>query len=591
MGNRDDIKIVLGSERFKSSTNTDLSIPIGLDNTQRELDEFDRVSSVNLAQVFNNERQKSTIFRPTSKLSFIFSNEYSGTTGVGGGYSPFTNYLYLVNDANSFSTTSWSGYPQYVEFDFIRTDFNISGYTINDGLTPPHVDFVKKSGTTYNWEQYLSYAYDNDYDKTMQYYYEDGTSYTWKASDGIHFKVLSPYNGLGKGLISFICISEHNLSVGQYVQINIPGYTGESLLQVYSVGNGEFNSNKYIFNVFNYGFQITNNSLGTFKKILDINNSGESMSRYYVRRHKILTSIDDAVLTKSGFEHNPFQNQNQFVYSSQTKNNKAKIAQKEGSQSYLISFKKDIDVSQYFDNLNRPLSKLYVTIINKGYFGWFNKPTNLNEPYSSGLRQGFGFNINSYLSEYWSAQNFNNNKTAIPTNNYTRNQYKFYYNENLNVGDIIDGDFCEYNNFEMIERVISKLCHKITYNSELFKISYIDGGNPATINQRIANPQGYYYSPHYSITLREFSSYIEEGNSKNIVNIPNYAFYSSKSKLIIWRDMYDYGYIDNDGVGVDYPFLNGTHYPSNEIIFKLIPEGVQSENINVIFDPKIDECE
>ena len=55
--------------------------------------------------------------------------------------------------------------------------------------------------------------------------------------------------------------------------------------------------------------------------------------------------------------------------------------------------------------------------------------------------------------------------------------------------------------------------------------------------------------------------------------------------------MYDYGYIDNDGVGVDYPFLNGTHYPSNEIIFKLIPEGVQSENINVIFDPKIDECE
>jgi len=532
MGNRDDIKIVLGSERFKSSTNTDLSIPIGLDNTQRELDEFDRVSSVNLAQVFNNERQKSTIFRPTSKLSFIFSNEYSGTTGVGGGYSPFTNYLYLVNDTNSFSTTSWSGYPQYVEFDFIRTDFNISGYTINDGLTPPHVDFVKKSGTTYNWGQYLSYAYDNDYDKTMQYYYEDGTSYTWKASDGIHFKVLSPYNGLGKGL-----------------------------------------------------------SLGTFKKILDINNSGESMSRYYVRRHKILTSIDDIVLTKSGFEQNPFQNKNQFVYSSQTKNNKAKIAQKEGSQSYLISFKKDIDVSQYFDNLNRPLSKLYVTIINKGYFGWFNKPTNLNEPYSSGLRQGFGFNINSYLSEYWSAQNFNINKTSIPTNNYTRNQYKFYYNENLKIGDIVDGDFCEYNNFEMIERTISKLCHKITYNADIFKISYIQGGNPATINQRIANPQGYYYTPHYSITLREFSTYIEEGNSKNIVNIPNYAFYSSKSKLIIWRDMYDYGYIDNDGVGVDYPFLNGTHYPSNEIIFKLIPEGVQSENINVIFDPKIDECE
>jgi len=591
MANRDVIRIILGEDKFKSSTNKDIEIPFGLSGNQKELDEFDRTSSVNLADVFNNERQTSTTFRVTSKLTFVFSNEYSGTTGIGNIYEPFTNNLYLVNSENSIYTSSWSGFPQYTEFDFIRSDNNIPGYTKKVGIDGPHVDFVNKSATTYNWGQYITYAFDNDNSRTLQYYYEDGSSYTWKVSDGIHFKVNSPGDGTIKSIISFKCICEHNLSVGEYVVVNIPGYTGISIFQVYSLGNSGYNSDKYIFNVFNYGFNITNNSLGTFKRIIDINNSGESTSRYYVRRHKVLSSIDEAVLTKSGFEQNPFKNINAYLYSSLTYDNRAKIVQKEGGQSYLISFKKDVDISSYLDNLNRPLSSLYITIVNKGYFGWFNKPINLNDLESSGLRQGFGFNVNTYLSDYWSSQNFNINKTTIRTKNYTKNQFRFYYNVNLEPGDIVDGDLCEFNNVEMIERVISKEYHKLTYNSDLFKISYIQDPNSVNKNKKIANPLGYYYIPHYSITLKEFSPYIEEGNSSSIVNLPNYAFFSQKSKKIIWRDMYDYGYIDSDGIGVDYPFLNGVHYPSNEILFKLIPEGVEAENINQIFDPIIDDCE
>ena len=37
--------------------------------------------------------------------------------------------------------------------------------------------------------------------------------------------------------------------------------------------------------------------------------------------------------------------------------------------------------------------------------------------------------------------------------------------------------------------------------------------------------------------------------------------------------MYSYGFNGSDNSGVDYPFLNGTHYPYKNFIFRIIPEG------------------
>jgi hypothetical protein len=62
-----------------------------------------------------------------------------------------------------------------------------------------------------------------------------------------------------------------------------------------------------------------------------------------------------------------------------------------------------------------------------------------------------------------------------------------------------------------------------------------------------------------------------------------------------WRDLYTYGFLDNLGRGVDYPFFNSAQYPYQDIIFRLIPEGINyNENLDG-FDfslkPLIDECE
>lgn len=585
MPNRIDTKIVLGSKRFQSATDNDILINVPLDNTQKEINEFDRNNVVSLAQVFDDERQESSIFRIISKIDFLFYNAYSGTTDVNNSnYTPFTNNLFYVDAENSFSSNSWSGYPLYSEFDLIRLDNNIPDYT-TFGTNPPHVDFVNKSATTYNWTQYISYAFENNYNKTLQYYRTFSNSSTWVSGDGIPFYITNPYNLNGQNLISFVCPVEHNLIKGEWVEINLPGWNGFNglkVFQVYSLGQSGYDSEKYIFNIYNNGFPTNvfpNSAEGTFKRIIDINNSAETKSKYYVRNNKIITDVSDAVLTKAAFDQNGFRVNKQFEYSSLTPTHLGTVSIKENNQSYLLSFSKDIDISKYRDNLNRPLSEIFITIINRGYFGWMNMPLVGNSPNPS-IRIGYKYNIESTSSPYWSVLNDAINTSNIKTDSYTKAGYTFYYNQILKSGDTIDGDFCEFNQFEQKERVISPIYHKLWINPLLFQIQ-----------QPTDNPDGYYYKPHNPITLRVYSDYIEEGSMKDTDGIPDYAYYSDYYQKLRWRDLYTFGYIDESGIGVNYPFINGTHYPSDNIIFRVFPEGNVPENIYTISKPITDDCE
>jgi hypothetical protein len=575
--------IVLGSKRYKSAINTDLTVDIPLVNNQKEIDEFDRSDIVDLSQIFDDERQGSNIFRLTTNMDLLFYNAYIGTTGAFG-YVPFTNNLYYVNSESSFNTNNWSGYPQYYEFDFIRNDNNVSGYTINSGTTPPHISFINKSASTYNWTQYVSYAYENEYNKILQYNLNSVTTLTWVCGNGIPFYIVNPFNYDGRDLISFVCPVEHNLSVGEFVEIEFDfgwaGYNGNKVFQVYSLGNYGYNSDKYIFNLYNNGFTgntFFNLSQGTFKRIIDINNSAETMSKYYVRKHKIITNVGDSILTKCGFEQNIFNIKRQYEFGTLTPDKISRITQKEGSQSYLLSFSRDIDISKYRDNLNRPLTELFITVINNGYFGWMNKPIANN----ISIREGYQYNLGPSVSSYWDYTNGSVNLSTIPTASYTKpGGFTFYYNQNLKSGDTINGDYCEFNQFEQKERIISQLYHKISFNENLF-----------IIQSATTNPNGYYYKPHNLIQLRVYSDYLEEGSLNEIDNVPYYSYYSNYKNTFIWRDLYTYGFIDESGRGVNYPFLNGTHYPSTKIIFRLIPEGNVGQNITTISDPITDDCE
>ena len=602
MGNRIENRVVLGSLRYKSASNTDLMFQVPFIQTSKQNVEYDRNIDVDLAQLFDDERQKSDIFRPTCKFSILFSNSYTGSTN----YVPLENNLQYVNQEKLASLScvdqnpnnvKWEGFLQYNEFDFIRNDYNVPGYTI-----PPnnHLDFISKSASSYNWNFYMTYPFENVYNKKLQCI-EGKTNETldWIASDGIPFVIENnTYNG--SNIISFLCPVNHNLSVGEAVKFNF-SYNGIDTFLVYSLGDEKVGSEKTIFNIYDVGFTgatFNNGNEGTFKRIIDIQNPIDTISTYYVRRHKVITSPTDSVLVNAGFDQNIFGTKRKYESSGYTPNKLSRVSIKEGSQSYTLSFNSDIQVNPVRDNLKRPITELFFTVIWKGFFGY-----TFGRGDSSGLykmKQGFGFNLpldpSTKLPTRWwrdtnSDSNTDFNLTTYNTTLGTKpsgQKIDFTYVNSLSVGDTLDGDFCEWNSYDQKERVISNLYHKITHNPEVFDIGII---KPLDVPMGSNNPFGYYYQPHHSLTIREYSTYIEEGDKKNVLGIPDYSYFSSTKNLFIWRDIYTYGYIDSDNIGVNYPFINGTHYPFRDIIFRIIPEGTNYKENTIIAEPTIDNCE
>ncbi len=171
MGNNNEIRIILGSLRYKSASNVDMAIKVPFIQTSKLITEYDKNIDLDLQQLFDDERQKSTKFRPSSKFLFVFKNSYTGTST----YEPFRNNLYYVNAENdaaiecTIGNAEWAGFPQYTEFDFIRTDYGATGYTQPDSSSPPnyHLKFEPQSASSYNWSFYMSYAFENDYNKHL----------------------------------------------------------------------------------------------------------------------------------------------------------------------------------------------------------------------------------------------------------------------------------------------------------------------------------------------------------------------------------------------------------------------------------------
>lgn len=556
--------IIPSSIQYKSAPAVNQDIDFTLEQKQQQLVEYDRSATISLAEVYNNERQACTIYRPTFKVTYIYANTLTGTTT----YPPFRDFLFYVNPDASILDNIWRGFPQYYEFDFYRPN-----------IPDQHIDYKAISAYTYNWTYYISYAFENDPNKKL--FTSLNTIGNWVAKDGIPFKIINSQQN-GTNIISFQCICPHGLTAGEFVKLSFK-YLSTDLFEVYSLGNGRFGSDEYIFNIQNIGYTgqtFLNNKVGTFRRVINPENEVETLSKYYIRRHKIITNLKDLIINRTGFEKNVFNEERKLELSSLTPNKITRISQRSSSNAYNITTGLDFDLAQYRDNQKRPLSEIFLTIVFKGFSGYFNQPSN-----GIGIKQGWEFNLGPTPPPYWSSTNYDSN-TNLQLSSYTKNGITFYYTPGPVSGDTMDGDFCEWNDYEQLERVISPYYHKIKYNQTIFQ----------TVNTNLANnAPGFYYQPHNSMTIRVFSDYVETGTVGQVDNVPYYSFYSTTEQEFRWRDLYSLGFIDNLGRGVDYPFLNSAQYPYANIVFRLIPEGINYNanllGINFPEKPLIDECE
>ena len=69
--------------------------------------------------------------------------------------------------------------------------------------------------------------------------------------------------------------------------------------------------------------------------------------------------------------------------------------------------------------------------------------------------------------------------------------------------------------------------------------------------------------------MRELSPYVETATTNDIFNLPENCTYDATEKVWRWRDLYDHGYIDSEGNGTNFPFVNNTHYVNTLINFYL----------------------
>ena len=560
--------LIPSGQRYKGAPSIDEEVSVTLQEQSQQLTEYERSQTINLAQVYDDERQICTVFRPTFKVTYLYDNVYDGVTN----YQPFEYNLYYTDPSRSKQSGIWKGFPQYYEFDFYRP--NVTDY---------HFSYKAKSAYTYNWMYYITYPYKNDYDKQLQYYSTDDNNITWVASQGIPFTILNTTQN-GNGIISFICIAPHGLTPGEYVELSLT-YRDSNIFQVDSLGNGKFGSDVHIFNVFNIGYTgstFNNGVEGTFKRVINPDNLEETKSKYYIKQYKFLTNIEDLAMTKAGFEKNVFEENKKIEFSSITPNLVTRISQKNSSNTYDVTSNYDLDLVNLLDNQKRPINEISLTIINKGYSGYFNQPFN-----RIGIKQGWEFNLTKTTNPWWDLNNEKSNSSVL-TSDYTLTNgatKTFFYNLDLKKDDVMDGDFCEWNDYEQIERVVSPYYHKIKFNQSVFQ----------TTDDYSTNSPGYYYKPHNSMTLRVFSDYIETGELATIDATPSWAFYSQTDQQFRWRDLYTYGFIDNLGRGVDYPFLNTAQYPYTNVVFRLIPEGINyNDNLQgfgVSVKPLVDECE
>ena len=532
-------KIIPPNKQYKGAPLVDTTLNINLEETTQHLIEGDITVPLNLAERFNDERQNFSLYRIYGKLQPYIENAYSGTADQTNSnliYNMYYTQPYL-NLSGPTPSVDFVGYPDFSEFDFVRNDVDES---VNDET---------------NWNLYVTVPTTCEEEQGMTYVAEEGGSIMgFTAFEGIPYYVTNKKVD-GKNLLEFTCPVPHGLEKGNYVvlDIKVPVYSftnGVNTYPVYSLGNGKRKTEKFVFNLYIPQVDIgpnpiTDGSLGVFRRQL-IRGDSSSISNYYVLSHEIITNVEDYRITKCAFAEGVFKRVEKFQSKSETPNAEDRIAIKQDYPTYLYTFTKDINVKKYLDNLKRPLTTLYVTVLLRNNLGYFNYPPiygwGWNFPYSFSdpsigdqIVRGHPADLQPVTGLIYSYPGGVPGpiKSGLP----------------LVPGDKLRGAFTEYNTHELKERTISEIRHMFNFNSEIF-----DGS------------EGYVYKPHYPVKIRVYSDYIESGDPNKIANIPDYSTYFETEKIWKWRDIYEIGFVEGTN-GVDYPFLNAAHYPKRDINF------------------------
>jgi hypothetical protein len=568
-------KIILPSKKYQGANDESLSVTLSLDRTENLLREGDRDISLDVAKLFDDERNQCKNYKIFGKMKMIFRNLYPGTTE----YVPLKRNLFLLGDGEDLDFT---GYMTYEEFAFLRNDLYREMTTPPIGYTPGnytpniwlptgntlHTTLTDINAPYQNWNFYLSYVYGEDNTYPMKYTLTGNTVFNFVSGDGIPFRVSE--DGRYYKLTSPV---EHNISEDEYVvllggtlQTTTP-VSGRTF-PISFAGDEVYNSEKYVLYILKTLFP-PNTILPTVvfgKRCLDYNRPDDTTSKYYVHKHKTLTDVNGYILDKVGFETAIFEDEKKLLFQN-SEGTMDYLVQQNRMESVFFDFIEPLVLTGFTNNLNYTPTEVYVSAIFRNGNGYFDYPPKV----------GYSFHFhNTWIDDHFDGTTSNEN--GISGYTWTNQGYTFNSGLPLPIGTVLTGAFVEYNKHELKERIISESFHKITIPKTLF-----DHGQETAINATPTNKVGLMYQPHYRIKLRELSPYVESSNTDFIYDLPENVIFDPVDNLWKWRDLYDHGYIDTDNYGTDFPFLNNNHYVysnlnfylRNEVYFKYKQDGIK----------------
>ena len=580
-------QIILPSKKFAKADDQELELKVNLDNSDTLMRIGERDIILDIDEQYYRERNESINYKIYGKLKMVFRNLYSGSTD----YSYLNQRLYLSGDG---SDNNFDGFLPYDEFAFLRRDVYRE---VNLPRAKSTVEFepnIVKSGSTahttvtpisapyQNWNLYLSYVYSGDSEFKMDYTLTGVTGSTkvnFTAKDGIPFRVTYGLIETGSTYYELTSPVEHGMSEGEHVVLSGSTLTGLTLtgrtFYINSVGNETFDSKKYVINIIKSQIKTgtTFSTIMLGKRCKDFTNIVASTSQYYVHKHKTLTDTGGYIMDSLGFESPIFEDEKKILFENIVGTNDV-VVERNRMESVLYDFKEPLKLSGLTNNLGFSPTNVFVTAIFRNGNGYFNYPPKV----------GYKFNFHdTWIDEHFTGTT--SNEIGLTSTSFTGNTnlpgytgFTFLSGQTLPIGSILNGAFVEYNPKEMTERIVSESFHKITNPITIFNHGQTSGSTYASST----NLEGLIYQPHYRIKLRELSPYTETANTNDIFNLPENAKYDPYDKVWRWRDIYDHGYVDSDGYGTDFPFMNGNHYVKANINFYLRNERYYKNKSNGI---------
>lgn len=376
-----------------------------------------------------------------------------------------------------------------------------------------------------NWDYCITYPFSSD---TRNYLIQN----TGLTINGIKAKYADNALDLDnlQTSVTFKVFLKHNLNVGDYVTLSFiyddNTFKETKQLRVYGVGVDEEDKEHYFsiktVQLLNELFDDSNNFIIPKEvRVRKCENGVEC--KYYLRKFKKLADYNSS-LNKLAFSQNAYSDP---------------VAQ--------IVFTEDINTEGLVDNLNRPLSEVFLTIVkrNKGWEKWYSTSQTTNTE-DVEFSHCFGKVTSGYdLPDDEEVKNYNIHRLhniTTPHLNISVSPSPLESNIKIENIDEVFGDIVEFSPSKLKETVLSDVCYRFNTAQREIKLtpyrdfkfqeiskdqyegteqevndisflSDVNSGKPN--NKRIVNanllPEGYYYKAHYGVKLREFSEEVNEG--------------------------------------------------------------------------------